>query len=229
MEQKNEHKEDHSTEHIGWLRAAVLGANDGILSVGSLLIGVAAAGGSERALLVAGVAGLVAGAFSMAAGEYVSVSSQSDAEDALIEKETAELKEDYEAERRELAGIYEQRGLTPDLATEDATQLMEHDALEAHSRDELGLSETLRANPLQAAFSSALSFTGGAALPLLVTLVVPGVFSVWAIAGASLVALGVLGYLSAYVGGTNRTKAVTRVVFWGTIAMIVTALIGKVV
>lgn len=223
-----DHEEEHKTEHIGWLRAAVLGANDGILSVSSLLIGVAAAEASERAILIAGVAGLVAGAFSMAAGEYVSVSSQADAEKALISKETQEIKEDYESEQRELAGIYERRGLTPDLATEVAIQLMEHDALGAHSRDELGLTEVLRANPLQAAISSALSFSAGAALPLLVAVLVPLGYVTYATAIASLIALGILGYISAAVSGTKRTQAVTRVVFWGTVAMIFTALIGKV-
>ena len=223
------HAEEHKTENIGWLRAAVLGANDGILSVSSLLIGVAAADASERTIMIAGVAGLVAGAFSMAAGEYVSVSSQADAEKTLIAKETEELANDYEAETEELTHIYEERGLTPELAKQVAVQLMDHDALEAHRRDELGLTDVLQARPLQAAFSSALSFTAGALLPLLITLFVATNVVVWAIAGASLVALGILGYVSAVVGGTNRRKAVTRVVFWGVVAMIVTAVVGRVI
>lgn len=223
------HEEEHKTGHIGWLRAAVLGANDGILSVSSLLIGVAAAAATEHTILIAGVAGLLAGAFSMAAGEYVSVSSQADAEQALIAKETRELEEDYEAEIRELAAIYEDRGLSAELAHQVAVQLMEYDALEAHSRDELGLTETLRANPLQAAFSSGLSFTVGAALPLAITLVTPLQYTTYAVAGASLLALGILGYISAAVGGTKRLRAVIRIVFWGAVAMIVTDIIGAVI
>lgn len=221
--------ETHRTQHIGWLRAAVLGANDGILSVSSLLVGVVAANGDEHVVLIAGVAGLVAGAVSMAAGEYVSVSSQADTERAEIERERKELEVDYDFELKELAQIYEARGLTAELSTEVATQLMEHDALGAHSRDELGLSETLKSNPLQAAFSSAVSFTGGAALPLLVAVLTPLHLVIYAIGVASVVALGILGYLSAYMGGASRLRAVVRVVFWGVFAMVATALIGRVI
>ncbi|HET7468244.1 MAG TPA: VIT family protein [Gemmatimonadales bacterium] len=222
------HQERHRTERIGWLRAAVLGANDGIVSTASLILGVAAAEPTRSSVLVAGVAGLVAGAMSMAAGEYVSVSSQADTERADLARERAELAADAPAEREELAKIYMERGLVPDLAYQVADQLMAHDALGAHARDELGISAALQARPVQAAFTSALTFAAGAALPLLLVLVVPEGRVVPAVAGISLICLAVLGGLAAQAGGARVLVAALRVVFWGALAMGLTAGIGKV-
>lgn len=221
------HRERHRTDRIGWLRAAVLGANDGIVSTASLLVGVAAASAGRSELLVAGVAGLMAGAMSMAAGEYVSVSSQSDTETADIARERDELNAQPEAEQRELAAIYEARGLTPELAAQVAAQLTAHDALGAHTRDELGVSDTLTARPVQAALTSALTFTAGAVLPLATALVAPVSVVAIAIAVTSLVFLTALGALSARVGGAPVAKAAARVAFWGALAMALTAGVGK--
>ena len=220
------HLERHRTERIGWLRAAVLGANDGIVSTASLVLGVATAEASRSAVMVAGVAGLVAGAMSMAAGEYVSVSSQADTEQADLERERNELASARPAEREELAGIYVERGLTSELAHQVADQLMSHDALGAHARDELGIITALRARPVQAALTSALTFAVGAALPLVVAHVAPEGMLVPAVAGASLVCLGALGGLAAGAGGARPVIGVLRVVFWGALAMAVTAGIG---
>jgi vacuolar iron transporter family protein len=220
------HEERHRTERIGWLRAAVLGANDGIVSTASLVLGVAAAEASRSNVLVAGVAGLVAGAMSMAAGEYVSVSSQADTERADLAREVGELAANVPAEREELAGIYVERGLTPALAHQVADQLMAHDALGAHARDELGISAALQARPVQAALTSALTFATGAALPLLLVLFAPAGTVVPSVAGASLVGLAVLGGLAARVGGARVLVAAARVVFWGALAMGLTAGIG---
>jgi VIT1/CCC1 family predicted Fe2+/Mn2+ transporter len=216
----------HRTHHVGWLRAAVLGANDGIVSTASLVVGVAAAAADRSGVLIAGVAGLVAGAMSMAAGEYVSVSSQSDIEKADLERERVELEEDHEQEIRELTHIYRRRGLDQDLAHQVATQLMEHDALGAHARDELGISEIMSARPLQAAFASAGTFTVGAVLPLLAVLVAPAPrIALW-VSVASLLALTGLGILSARVGGAPIPVATGRIVFWGALAMALTAAVG---
>ena len=220
------HQERHRTERIGWLRAAVLGANDGIVSTASLVLGVAAAATSRSNVLVAGAAGLVAGAMSMAAGEYVSVSSQADTEQADLAREHGELEANVPAEREELASIYVERGLTPALAHQVADQLMAHDALGAHARDDLGISAALHARPMQAAITSALTFATGAALPLLLVLVVPEGRLVPTVAGASLVCLAVLGGLAARVGGAPVLVAAARVVFWGALAMGLTAGIG---
>jgi vacuolar iron transporter family protein len=224
---RSTHPELHRTERIGWLRAAVLGANDGIVSTASLLVGVAAAGAGRSELLVAGVAGLMAGAMSMAAGEYVSVSSQSDTEAADIAREREELRTQPDFERRELGAIYEGRGLTPDLAAQVAAQLMQHDALAAHSRDELGISETLVARPVQAAFTSALTFTAGAALPLLTVLLVPRQSVELAVVATALLFLTGLGALSARAGGAPAAKAAVRVAFWGALAMGLTFGVGR--
>lgn len=221
------HSEKHRTHRTGWLRAAVLGANDGIVSTASLVLGVAAAGATAGSILIAGVAGLVAGAMSMAAGEYVSVSSQADTENADIARERHELATSPDAEHAELAAIYEARGLEKSLASEVATQLMQHDALQAHSRDELGISETLAARPVQAAFASAGTFAIGAALPLLVVLLLPESILLWGVAGSSLLFLAILGYLSAVTGGAPAMKSVTRVAFWGAMAMALTAAVGS--
>ena len=220
------HIERHRTQRIGWLRAAVLGANDGIVSTASLVVGVTAAGASSRSILVAGVAGLVAGAMSMAAGEYVSVSSQADTQDADLARERRELAADPEHEHAELAAIYVQRGLEPALAADVATQLMKHDAIGAHARDELGISEMLTAQPVQAAFASAATFAMGAALPLLVALLFPVSSVVWAVSVGSLLFLALLGSLSARAGGASAAKAATRVTFWGALAMALTAGVG---
>lgn len=220
------HPERHRTERIGWLRAAVLGANDGIVSTASLLLGVATADGSRDAVVVAGVAGLVAGAMSMAAGEYVSVSSQADTERADLERERRELAEPGPAERDELAGIYLDRGLTSELAYQVADQLMARDALEAHARDELGISASFRARPVQAALTSALSFAVGAALPLVLLLAAPAERAVPVIAGGSLLSLAILGGVAARTGGARMLPGVVRVVFWGALAMALTAAIG---
>jgi VIT1/CCC1 family predicted Fe2+/Mn2+ transporter len=220
------HIEMHRTHRIGWLRAAVLGANDGIVSTASLVLGVAAAEASSENILVAGVAGLVAGAMSMAAGEYVSVSSQSDTERADLDRERKELATDPEHEHAEMAAIYVGRGLDAALASEVATQLMAHDALGAHARDELGISDTLAARPVQAALASAGTFAVGAALPLLVVLLVPLSALMWAVAGSSLVFLALLGSLAGRAGGASVLTAATRVTFWGALAMALTAGVG---
>ncbi len=221
-----QHQERHRTERIGWLRAAVLGANDGIVSTASLVLGVAAAEASRSSVLVAGAAGLVAGAMSMAAGEYVSVSSQADTERADLARERDELAADEPAERQELAKIYMERGLAQDLAYQVADQLMAHDALGAHARDELGISAALQARPVQAAFTSALTFATGAALPLLLVLVAPEGELVPAVAGVSLACLALLGALAARAGGARVLVAAGRVLFWGALAMGLTAAIG---
>jgi VIT1/CCC1 family predicted Fe2+/Mn2+ transporter len=220
------HREFHRSDRIGWLRAAVLGANDGIVSTASLVLGVASAGGSRAAVLVAGVAGLVAGAMSMAAGEYVSVRSQADTEAADLAKERRELAADVASEERELAGIYVQRGLKPALAKEVALQLMAHDAMGAHARDELGISDTFVARPVQAAIASALSFTAGAALPLLVAALTPVSMLIGIVATSSLVFLAALGALAARTGGANVVAGASRVTFWGALAMLLTAAVG---
>ena len=217
----------HRIHHANWLRAAVLGANDGIVSTASLVVGVAAAAADRSGVLIAGVAGLVAGAMSMAAGEYVSVSSQSDIEQADLERERVELENDHEFETRELSHIYQQRGLDPELAHEVAVQLMAHDALGAHARDELGISEVLSARPLQAAFASAGTFTIGAVLPLLAVVVAPELrIALW-VSVASLLALTALGVVSARVGGARTWVATGRIVFWGALAMGLTAAVGR--
>jgi vacuolar iron transporter family protein len=219
-------KEPHRTGRVGWLRAAVLGANDGILSTASLVLGVAAAHAPRGSVLVAGTAGLVAGAMSMAAGEYVSVHSQADTEQADLRQQRRELKADNEGEHRELAAIYVARGLNASLAKQVAQQLMAHDALGAHARDELGISTTLRARPIQAASASAASFAVGAALPLLVAAIVPEASLIYFVSGASLVFLALLGGLAAHAGGASIPVAAMRVTFWGALAMAVTAGIG---
>ncbi|MBB4198250.1 hypothetical protein CCR94_17310 [Rhodoblastus sphagnicola] len=223
------HRERHRTGNLGWLRASVLGANDGLLSTASLVLGVAAAQGARGAILVAGVAGLVAGAMSMAAGEYVSVHSQADAEAADLERERRELRVNDKGEHSELAAIYVGRGLDPALASAVAEQLMAHDALGAHARDELGISETLRARPIQAAFASAASFAAGAAIPLAVATLAPGAHLIAFVAGASLLSLIVMGALAARAGGANAAAGAARVTFWGALAMAVTAGIGALV
>lgn len=222
------HSENHFVDRAGWLRAAVLGANDGILSTASLIVGVAAANADSGAVLLAGIAGLVAGAMSMAAGEYVSVSSQSDTEKADLSRERAELAADPAAERIELALIYVKRGLDPDLADKVAGQLMAKDALGAHARDELGITEITTARPVQAALASAGSFAAGAALPLVTVLVAPASTLTWAVSLGALVFLALLGMLGAKVGGSNMLKAATRVTFWGALAMALTYAIGAV-
>ena len=220
------HHERHRTERIGWLRAAVLGANDGIVSTASLVVGVAAAGARREDILVAGVAGLVAGALSMAAGEYVSVSSQTDTERADLAREQTELATDRGAEEKELATIYVRRGLEPELAHTVALQLMAHDALGAHARDELGLSDNLAARPLQAALSSALTFALGGALPIFTVLLPPQIPLVSVVSVASLLCLAALGALAARAGGASAWVGATRVAFWGALAMAVTAAVG---
>ena len=220
------HSEIHMVHRIGWLRAAVLGANDGILSTSSLVVGVAAAGTGRTEVLVAGLAGLVAGAMSMAAGEYVSVSSQTDAENADLVKERRELAEMPAAELEELARIYEERGLTRDLAHQVAVQLTAHDALGAHARDELGISETLMSHPVQAAVVSALTFAAGAVVPLVVAVLAPPVQIVVFVVAATLLALGVLGGLGATAGGAGVLRGAMRVMLWGVLAMGATALVG---
>ncbi len=221
------HAEGHAVDRIGWLRAAVLGANDGIVSTASLILGVAASGAPRAAILLAGAAGLVAGAMSMAAGEYVSVSSQADTEQADLARETLELAADPEAEHAELTGIYIARGLDPATASAVADQLMARDALAAHARDELGLTATGAARPLQAAFASALTFAAGAALPLLVVVLVPTARLVPATIAASLLLLMALGALGARAGRAPVGRAVLRVSFWGALAMALTALVGR--
>jgi VIT1/CCC1 family predicted Fe2+/Mn2+ transporter len=219
-------KEQHRMARIGWLRAAVLGANDGILSTASLVLGVATAHGAHNNILVAGVAGLVAGSMSMAAGEYVSVHSQADTEKAELELERKELKADDRGEHKELAEIYIARGLEPALAKQVAAQLMAHDALGAHARDELGISESLRARPIQAALASAGSFAAGAVMPLLVTATAPASALIPLVAGMSLAFLTLLGGLAAHAGGAGVMVGAIRVAFWGALAMAVTAGVG---
>ncbi|TXM71205.1 VIT family protein [Methylobacterium sp. WL120] len=223
------HAENHLIDRIGWLRAAVLGANDGLVSTASLIVGVAASTASTGEILVAGCAGLVAGAMSMAAGEYVSVSSQSDTERADLARETRELEQDPEAERDELAAIYVTRGLDRDLALKVAQQLMAKDALGAHARDELGISEFTTARPVQAALTSAATFSSGAALPLAVAAVSPANLVVYLVSGASLVFLAMLGALGAKAGGAEILRPTARVAFWGALAMAATAGIGHLV
>jgi VIT1/CCC1 family predicted Fe2+/Mn2+ transporter len=219
-------KEQHHTDRIGWLRAAVLGANDGILSTSSLVLGVAAANATHRNLLIAGMAGLVAGAMAMAAGEYVSVHSQADTERADLDIESVELKTDSKGEHKELASIYIARGLDPTLAKQVAQQLMAHDALGAHARDELGISKKLRPRPIQAAFSSAGSFALGALMPLLVTAIAPVQGLIFSVSVSSLALLALLGGLAARVGGAGVMIGAIRVTFWGGLAMAMTAGIG---
>ena len=220
------HHEDHRIKHIGWLRASVLGANDGIVSTACLLVGVAAAHADHRTILLTGVAGLVAGAMSMATGEYISVHSQADTEQAALAEERIELAEDYPAEHRELTAIYMRRGLDFALAGEVATKLMEHDALEAHARDELGISHINKARPLQAAMASAASFSVGALLPLIVAALASAEQAISAIAVTALVALALLGCLAARAGGAKMLPAVMRVTFWSAMAMAVTSGVG---
>lgn len=221
------HHESHKVHRVGWLRAAVLGANDGIVSTASLIIGVAAASTSQENILLAGVAGLVAGAMSMAAGEYVSVSSQADTENADLALERKSLEENYELEKVELAEIYVGRGVEPILAGQVAEQLMTHDALGAHARDEIGILANGSAQPVQAAISSAWTFTVGAALPLMVAWLLPGARLIPAVAFSSLVFLAFLGGLAAYAGGAKITVGVFRVTFWGALAMLLTAGVGR--
>jgi VIT1/CCC1 family predicted Fe2+/Mn2+ transporter len=221
------HRERHRVARVGWLRAAVLGANDGLLSTGSLILGVAAASAGRSSILITGVAGLVAGAMSMAAGEYVSVSSQSDSENADLAREKRELAKDPQAERRELSGIYEARGVSPEIAAVVADQLMAKDALAAHARDELGISEATAARPVQAALASAASFAVGAVFPLLMAVVSPASWLTPVVAVGSLVFLAVLGAVGARIGGAGVLRATVRVTFWGALAMAVTAGIGK--
>src|SRR3954453_11863730 len=233
MSRLHAHPESHLVHRIGWLRAAVLGANDGIVSTASLIVGVAAASSARSEVLIAGVAGLVAGAMSMAAGEYVSVSSQADTEQADLARERKELSENVAFERDELAQIYVDRGVTPELARQVAEQLMAKDALGAHARDELGISEITTARPVQAALTSAATFAVGAALPLLMALIVPMTVIVPAVSGASLGFLALLGAIGARAGGANVLRATARVTFWGGFAMALTAgieaIFGKVV
>jgi len=220
------HIEPHYVDRVGWLRAAVLGANDGIVSTASLIAGVASAGMAAPEILLAGIAGLVAGAMSMAAGEYVSVSSQADSEKSDLAREARGLVEQPEFERRELAQIYIGRGLTPELAEQVAVQLMEHDALGAHARDELGISHVITARPIQAGLASAAAFTAGAALPVVSVLLTPEVFITEVATGVSLLALALLGAVSARAGGSGIIPAVLRVTFWGALAMAATAGVG---
>jgi VIT1/CCC1 family predicted Fe2+/Mn2+ transporter len=222
------HKETHLVARIGWLRAAVLGANDGIISTASLILGVAAAAAAKSDILIAGAAGLVAGAMSMAAGEYVSVSSQFDTEQADLAREKRELVEDPEFEKEELARIYAKRGVEIGLAREVAQQLMAKDALGAHARDELGISEIMTSRPVQAALTSAATFSAGAAAPLALVLLSPSSFLIPVVSAGSLVALAFLGFLAAKMGGADILKPTVRVTFWGALAMAVTAGIGAV-
>jgi len=226
MKAFHRHAERHRTERIGWLRAAVLGANDGIVSTASLVVGVAAASTRPENILTVGVAGLVAGAMSMAAGEYVSVHSQADTENADLAREKAELASDPAAEHRELAAIYIARGLEPELAKQVAVQLMNHDALGAHARDELGISKELGARPLQAALASAASFAVGAALPLLSTALAPATGIIPWVSASSLLFLALLGALAARAGGADMVQGTWRVTFWGALAMAITAGVG---
>jgi len=227
MSRLRTHRETHLVNRIGWLRAAVLGANDGIVSTASLIVGVAAAATAKNDVLLAGIAGLVAGAMSMAAGEYVSVSSQSDTEHADLEREKRELAEDPKGEMDELAGLYIERGVSEKLAREVAKELMAKDALGAHARDELGISDMTTARPIQAAFTSAATFSTGAAMPLLMVIISPLQWLIPAVAIASLAFLALLGALGAKAGGAHIVRATIRVTFWGALALAITALIGK--
>lgn len=227
MSRLHPHSEHHLMERIGWLRAAVLGANDGIISTASLIVGVATAATTQNEVLIAGVAGLVAGAMSMAAGEYVSVSSQSDTERADLARERQELSENPEFELDELASIYVKRGVDRELARQVARQLMAKDTLTSHARDELGISESTTARPVQAALTSALSFSVGAAMPLLMVVVSPAAALVPIVAAASLGFLALLGAIGGRAGGANVLRATGRVTFWGALAMALTAGIGK--
>ncbi len=227
MTQTPLHSEQHRIKNTGWLRAAVLGANDGIVSTASLIIGVATAHGSHSSILVAGAAGLVAGAMSMAAGEYVSVSSQADAEKATLAQESSELDRNPASEHRELAAIYVRRGLDALLARQVADKLMEHDALGAHARDELGMSQATNAKPLQAAFASAGSFAVGAVLPIAMVVGISGSHLIVAVVLTSLLALAILGALAAYAGGAPMLRGIARVTIWSALAMAVTAGIGR--
>jgi VIT1/CCC1 family predicted Fe2+/Mn2+ transporter len=229
MAEKRRHKEHHRTSRVGWLRAAVLGANDGIVSTASLIVGVAAASASQQTILLSGISGLVAGAMSMAAGEYVSVRSQADAEEADLSQEKAEIRDDPVAELKELAGIYVKRGLDPVLAKQVAEQLSAHDALGAHARDELGITDELAARPLQAASSSAASFMVGAALPLLMVVLFSGPALIPIVSVASLVFLGLLGAIAAKAGGASIVNGAVRVTFWSALAMAITAGVGALV
>ena len=221
------HAERHRSERVGWLRAAVLGANDGIVSTASLVVGVAAAGATRDAVLVAGMAGLVAGSMSMAAGEYVSVSSQSDTERADLNRERGELEQQPDLELRELQGIWTNRGLEPALALQVATQLTSHDALAAHARDELGISEIHTARPVQAALASAFAFAFGAAAPLLIAVLVPESAIIAVVSVATITGLAALGAVAARTGGAPMLRGTMRVVFWGVLAMLLTALVGR--
>ena len=223
------HRESHLVARIGWLRAAVLGANDGIVSTASLIIGVAASGASRSSLLVSGIAGLVAGAMSMAAGEYVSVSSQSDTERADLDRERQELATQPEAELDELAGFYVERGVEPDLARSVAAQMMARDALGAHARDELHITELTTARPVTAAFTSAATFTAGALLPVVLAAILPAGVTVAGEAAGSILFLALLGWIGARAGGASPARPVLRVVFWGALAMAITAGIGRLV
>ncbi|MGE5086202.1 MAG: VIT family protein [Bacillota bacterium] len=220
--------ESHRSEHIGWLRAAVLGANDGIVSTSSLIMGVAAAQSSHQSIMLTGIAGLVAGAMSMAAGEYVSVSSQADTENADLAREKQELATDIEFEKEELAQIYVGRGVEHKLAVQVAEQLMAHDALGSHARDELGITEIVSARPIQAALSSAGAFAVGAIMPILTVLVSPSDKLLYTVGVATLICLFILGVIAAKVGGANVLKAAVRVVFWGALAMAITAGVGNI-
>ena len=220
------HKERHRSERIGWLRAAVLGANDGIVSTASLILGIAAAGANKSDIIIAGIAGLVAGSMSMAAGEYVSVSSQADTEEADLARERQELATDDKSERAELASIYIARGIEPALAQQVADQLMAHDALGAHTRDELGISDVQRARPVQAAFASAGTFSVGAAMPLLSILLAPSSTRAAVVTGTSLTFLALLGGLAARAGGARAIVGALRVTFWGALAMALTYSVG---
>jgi VIT1/CCC1 family predicted Fe2+/Mn2+ transporter len=223
------HDESHRSQRIGWLRAATLGANDGLISTSSLVVGVASAQPTQSAVLLAAVAGLVAGALSMAAGEYVSVSSQADTERADLSRERGELAASAEAERAELAGIYVGRGLSREFAVQVADQLTAHDALEAHARDELGIHEQTRARPIQAALASAASFAVGATPPVLLAALLPAGALTWAVVGVTLVLLLVLGAVAARLGGASMTRGALRVAFWGAVAMGGTAAVGRLV
>jgi VIT1/CCC1 family predicted Fe2+/Mn2+ transporter len=226
---RRRHPESHLSYRSGWLRAAILGANDGIVSTASLVLGVAASGASGAAIITAGIAGLTAGALSMAAGEYVSVSSQRDSELADLTLERRELRSDPEGELRELTGIYRRRGVPPELASSVAEALTEHDALQAHARDELGLTEERQARPFQAAWASALSFSAGAILPVIAVAAAPGSVRVAICVAVTILALGILGWSGARLGGGSRTVATARVVIWGALAMAVTSGIGALV
>ena len=223
------HTEFHRAHRIGWLRAAVLGANDGVVSVSSLVVGVAAGGATQSNILLTGIAGLVAGALSMAAGEYISVQSQADTENADLDRERRELAEDPEKEINELQSIYVKRGLDEELAKEVATKLMAGDALSAHARDELGITDELRARPIQAALASAVAFAVGAIVPILPALFAPSESVSFVITLITLLTLAVLGALAAYAGGASLARGALRVTFWGALAMGVTALVGKLI